>query len=89
MRLDCTTMSSNGIATQTAPEESPWIGYLAPTALIMLLLGLAKRATARRIDSEPLAAEAQMSMLYVVLFVAVAAVNEAREHFEEAGEMVE
>lgn len=103
------------LATRSAPEESPWgIAYLALTVVVMLSLGLAKRATGRQLGSEPLAAEARMSILdaalalsvllglaanvafgwwwadpVAALFVAVAAVNEARENLEEAAELVE
>ena len=60
------------LVTQAAPDESPWgIGYLALTALVMLGLGLAKRATGRRLDSEPLAAEARMSILDAALALGV------------------
>ncbi len=103
------------LATQAAPDESPWgIAYLALTVLVMLSLGLAKRATGEKLGSEPLAAEARMSTLdaalalsvllglaanvafgwwwadpVAALFVAVAAVNEARENLEEAAELSE
>ena len=56
------------LATQSAPEESPWgIVYLALTVLAMLTLGLLKRTTGRKLGSEPLAAEARMSVLDAAL----------------------
>ena len=103
------------LATQAAPEESPWgIAYLAVTALVMLALGVAKRSAGKRLGSEPLAAEARMSVLdaalatgvliglalnvlfgwwwadpVAALLVAFAAINEAKENFEEAEELGE
>ena len=103
------------LATQSAPDESPWgIVYLSLTVLVMLSLGLAKRSVGVKLDSEPLIAEARMSILdaalalsvllglaanlafgwwwadpVAALFVAVAAVNEARENLEEATELTE
>ena len=103
------------LVTQSAPEESPWgIAYLALTALVMLSLGMAKRSVGIKLDSEPLIAEARMSILdsalalsvllglaanvlfgwwwadpVAALFVAVAAVNEAKENLEEAAELLE
>lgn len=103
------------LATQSAPEESPWgIAYLALTVLVMLGLGLAKRSVGMKLNSEPLIAEARMSILdsalalsvllglaanvlfgwwwadpVAALFVAVAAVNEAKENLEEAAELLE
>jgi divalent metal cation (Fe/Co/Zn/Cd) transporter len=60
------------LATQSAPDESPWgIAYLALTVLAMLSLGLAKRSIGIRIDSEPLAAEARMSILDAALALGV------------------
>jgi divalent metal cation (Fe/Co/Zn/Cd) transporter len=107
--------SIGALVTQSAPDESPWgIAYLALTVLAMLALGLAKRKTGQQLRSEPLAAEARMSILdaglafsvllglaanvafgwwwadpVAALFVALAAVNEARENFEEAAELLE
>lgn len=56
------------LVTQSQPDESPWgIVYLALTVLVMLGLGLAKRSIGTRLDSEPLAAEARMSVLDAAL----------------------
>ena len=64
--------SIGALVTQTAPDESPWgIAYLAVTVLAMLSLGLAKRATGKRLGSEPLAAEARMSILDAALALSV------------------
>lgn len=60
------------IVTRSAPDESPLgIAYLALTAVVMLSLGAAKRATANRLGSEPLAAEARMSIIDAALAVGV------------------
>jgi divalent metal cation (Fe/Co/Zn/Cd) transporter len=60
------------IVTQSAPDESPLgIAYLALTAVVMLSLGAAKRATGSRLGSEPLAAEARMSIIDAALAAAV------------------
>jgi divalent metal cation (Fe/Co/Zn/Cd) transporter len=60
------------LTTRTAPDESPWgIAYLALTVLVMLGLGLAKRTAGIRLDSEPLAAEARMSILDAALALGV------------------
>ena len=60
------------LATSSAPDESPLgIAYLALTAVVMLSLGAAKRSTGRRLDSEPLAAEARMSIIDAALAVGV------------------
>lgn len=103
------------LASQSPPDESPWgIAYLALTVLVMLGLGLAKRAVGSRLGSEPLAAEARMTILdaalalgvlvglaanvlfgwwwadpVAALLVAAAAISEARENLEEAGDMTE
>lgn len=55
-----------------APDESPiGIAYLALTAVVMVSLGLAKRVTGRRLGSEPLAAEARMSIIDAALALGV------------------
>lgn len=103
----------SALATSTAPDESPFgIAYLGLTAVVMLSLGAAKRATGRRLGSEPLAAEARMSIIdaalalgvlvglaanalfgwwwadpIAALLVAVAAIREGIENFEEAREL--
>jgi divalent metal cation (Fe/Co/Zn/Cd) transporter len=64
----------SALATGTAPDESPiGIAYLALTAVVMLSLGAAKRATGRRLESEPLAAEARMSIIDAGLALGVLA----------------
>jgi divalent metal cation (Fe/Co/Zn/Cd) transporter len=56
------------LVTGATPDESPLgIGYLALTAVVMLSLGAAKRATGRRLGSEPLEAEARMSIIDAAL----------------------
>jgi len=101
------------LSTRAQPGESPWgIAYIGLTVIVMLALGMAKRATGARLGSEPLAAEARMSLLDAALafgvllglaanaafgwwwadptsalLVAVAALNEAKENLEEAGEL--
>jgi divalent metal cation (Fe/Co/Zn/Cd) transporter len=56
------------LVSQSAPDESPLgIAYLALTVGVMLSLGLAKRRIGVRLDSEPLAAEARMSILDAAL----------------------
>lgn len=56
------------LVTEASPDESPLgIGYLALTAVVMLSLGAAKRATGRRLGSEPLEAEARMSIIDAAL----------------------
>jgi divalent metal cation (Fe/Co/Zn/Cd) transporter len=56
------------LVTGTTPDESPLgIGYLALTAVVMLSLGATKRATGRRLGSEPLEAEARMSIIDAAL----------------------
>ncbi len=60
--------SVSALITSTAPDESPiGIAYLALTVVVMLSLGAAKRATGRRLRSEPLTAEAQMSIIDAAL----------------------
>ena len=60
------------LVTETSPDESPLgIGYLALTAVVMLSLGAAKRATGRRLGSEPLEAEARMSIIDAALALGV------------------
>lgn len=45
-------------------NDSPWgIAYLGVTAVVMFVLATAKRRVARRLDSEPLHAEATMTTL--------------------------
>ncbi len=62
----------SALATSTAPDESPFgIAYLGLTAVVMLSLGAAKRATGRRLGSEPLAAEARMSIIDAALALGV------------------
>ena len=62
----------SALATGTAPDESPiGIAYLALTAVVMLSLGAAKRATGRRLESEPLTAEARMSIIDAALALGV------------------
>ena len=56
----------------SAPDESPLgIAYLALTVLVMLSLGMAKRVTGRALGSEPLAAEARMSVIDAALALGV------------------
>ena len=58
----------SALITSTVPDESPiGIAYLALTVIVMLSLGAAKRATGRRLTSEPLTAEAQMSIIDAAL----------------------
>ncbi len=60
------------LATQATPGESPFgIAYLALTAVVMLSLGAAKRSTGSRLGSEPLAAEARMSIIDAALAAGV------------------
>ena len=62
----------SALATSSAPDESPiGIAYLAVTAVVMLSLGALKRTTGRRLGSEPLAAEARMSIIDAALAVGV------------------
>ena len=62
----------SALATSSAPDESPLgIAYLAVTAVVMLALGALKRSTGRRLGSEPLAAEARMSIIDAALAVGV------------------
>jgi divalent metal cation (Fe/Co/Zn/Cd) transporter len=56
------------LVTKSAPDESPWgIVYIAVTVLVMLALGLAKRSTGKQLGSEPVMAEARMSILDAAL----------------------
>ena len=56
----------------TRPEESPLgIAYLALTAFVMFGLSIAKRQTARHLESEPLHAEAAMTFLDGCLCVGI------------------
>lgn len=56
------------LASRSAPDESPLgIAYLALTVVVMLSLGAAKRKIGASLDSEPLAAEARMSILDAAL----------------------
>jgi divalent metal cation (Fe/Co/Zn/Cd) transporter len=56
------------LAAGAAADESPvGIAYLALTVVVMLSLGAAKRAIGIRLGSEPLAAEARMSILDAAL----------------------
>ena len=60
------------LVTEATPDESPiGIAYLALTAVVMLSLGAAKRATGRRLGSEPLEAEARMSIIDAALALGV------------------
>lgn len=60
------------LMTGATPDESPiGMAYLALTALVMLSLGAAKRATGRRLGSEPLEAEARMSIIDAALALGV------------------
>jgi len=62
----------SALATSSASDESPLgIAYLAVTAAVMLSLGALKRTTGRRLGSEPLAAEARMSIIDAALAVGV------------------
>lgn len=55
-----------------AADESPFgIAYLGLTVIVMLSLGAAKRATGIRLGSEPLAAEARMSIIDAALALGV------------------
>ena len=62
------------LATRAVPDESPLgIAYIALTVVVMLSLGLAKRRTGLLLGSEPLAAEARMSVIDAALAFAVLA----------------
>jgi divalent metal cation (Fe/Co/Zn/Cd) transporter len=62
----------SALAARATPDESPiGIVYLALTAVVMLSLGAAKRATGRRLGSEPLTAEARMSVVDAALAIGV------------------
>lgn len=60
------------LARGSAPDESPLgIAYLTLTVAVMLLLGALKRSTGNQLGSEPLAAEARMTMIDAALALAV------------------
>jgi divalent metal cation (Fe/Co/Zn/Cd) transporter len=60
------------LVTGAAADESPiGIAYLALTVVVMLSLGATKRAIGIRLGSEPLAAEARMSILDAALALGV------------------
>ncbi len=62
----------SALVTGTAPDESViGITYLAVTAVVMVSLGTAKRATGRRLGSQPLTAEARMSIMDAALALGV------------------
>ena len=62
----------SALATSSTPDTSPLgIAYLALTAVVMLSLGALKRTTGDRLGSEPLAAEARMSIIDAALAVGV------------------
>ena len=66
------TASIWALATSSVPDESPWgVAYLALTVIVMLSLGLAKRSTGTALGSEPLVAEARMSILDAALAFSV------------------
>ena len=66
------TAATWALATSSAPDESPWgVAYLAVTALLMPALGLVKRSTSIKLDSEPPAPEARMSVLDAALALSV------------------
>lgn len=66
------TAATWALATSSAPDEAPWgVVYLAATMLVMLALGLAKRSTGIKLESEPLVAEARMSILDAALAFSV------------------
>ncbi len=67
-----TAASVWALATGAAPDESPLgIAYLAVTVVVMLSLGRAKGKTGELLDSEPLSAEARMSVIDAALAAAV------------------
>jgi divalent metal cation (Fe/Co/Zn/Cd) transporter len=60
------------LMVRSSADESPiGIAYLAVTVVVMLSLGAAKRATGLRLSSEPLAAEARMSIIDAALALGV------------------
>jgi divalent metal cation (Fe/Co/Zn/Cd) transporter len=60
------------LVTGAASDESPvGIIYLALTVVVMLSLGAAKRSIGQRLGSEPLAAEARMSIMDAALALGV------------------
>ncbi len=62
------------LITRAVPDESLLgIAYIAVTVVVMLSLGIAKRRTGLLLGSEPLAAEARMSVIDAALALAVLA----------------
>ena len=62
------------LITRAVPDESLLgIAYIAVTVVVMLSLGIAKRRTGLLLGSEPLAAEARMSVIDAGLALAVLA----------------
>jgi divalent metal cation (Fe/Co/Zn/Cd) transporter len=60
------------LVSGSAPDESRiGIAYLALTAVVMLSLGVAKRVTGDELGSEPLIAEARMSVIDAALAMGV------------------
>jgi divalent metal cation (Fe/Co/Zn/Cd) transporter len=56
------------LVSGSAPDESPLgIAYLAVAVVVMLSLGMAKRRIGRALGSEPLTAEARMSVIDAAL----------------------
>ena len=56
------------LVTRSAPDESPiGVVVIAITVFVMLALGLAKRTAGRQLGSEPVLAEARMSILDAAL----------------------
>lgn len=57
---------------RSRPDESPFgVAYLGLTVVVMLTLGIAKRRAGRELGSEPLEAEARMSVIDAALALAV------------------
>ncbi|MEN8234646.1 MAG: cation transporter [Actinomycetota bacterium] len=72
LALVVTIASVWALVSGSAPDESPFgIAYLAVTAIVMLSLGRAKRTTGSQLGSEPLAAEARMSVIDAALAAGV------------------
>ncbi|MEN8114809.1 MAG: cation transporter [Actinomycetota bacterium] len=72
LTLVVTVGSVWALASGAAPDESPLgIAYLALTAIVMLSLGRAKRTTGMKLGSEPLVAEARMSVIDAALAAGV------------------
>lgn len=62
----------SALVSGSAPDESRiGIAYLALTAVVMLSLGVAKRVTGDELGSEPLIAEARMSVIDAALAIGV------------------